>query len=138
MFIGCGIDVVEASRFAAWHTFSEKKLKRIFSAEEIVYCCAVPSRSAERFAVRFAAREALFKALSMAGYGQIPFLRLCAHIKIHKKSGGEPILVIDWLGLFGLHDGEIMSSISLSHTYTTATALVILYQNCGCRKNKHY
>lgn len=119
MIVGIGIDAVEISRFAHWYTFSQKQLQRIFSREEIEHCLQYPHLSAERFAARFAAREALFKALSPS-HPQIKFLALCRAVTI---SANVPIITIAQslpiAPSFTIH-------CSLSHTATTAVALIIL------------
>ena len=91
MILGIGIDSVEIERFAHWHTYSDHSLSRIFSAEEIAYCRANPVLATQRFAVRFAAREALYKALSTAAPGNtIPFLTLCRAVTITHSASGAP------------------------------------------------
>lgn len=125
MVAGIGVDVVEIARFAAWHTFSHAQLRRIFSEKEIAHCLAVPARSAERFAVRFAAREALFKALSQAGYPPIPFLKLCAAVQLVHAPSGAPELVIDW-NMLGLGAQKSPVLLSLSHANTVAIAMVVV------------
>ena len=128
MILGIGIDSVEISRFTDWHTWNKKKLARIFSIQEIEYCISNPALSAQRFAVRFAAREALFKAISAAWQEHtIPFLTLCRATTIIKKRG--PIIIINWTMLepYGINNaGHLKTNISLTHTNQTATAFLIL------------
>ena len=124
MILGIGVDTIEIERFAVWHTYSSKKLQRIFSLEEIEYCRAQPNKSAERFAARFAAREALYKALSYA-YPDItlPFLTLCAHTAI-KKIGQRPYIVLS--NVAGIDVDLLRIHLSWSHSRTHATAFVVL------------
>lgn len=131
MIIGLGVDSVEIERFVSWGTYDYKQLSRIFSAQEIEYSLMTPAKSAERFAARFAAKEAFFKALSGAlpGHG-IPFLTVCKHMSVARTKAGAPYCVVDWarlsgLALFSLRN-SIKTHISLSHTKTVATALVVL------------
>ncbi|GMU18927.1 MAG: hypothetical protein AMXMBFR12_01190 [Candidatus Babeliales bacterium] len=122
MIVGIGIDSIEIARFAQWYTYSQKQLLRVFSHEEIAYCLLVTAKSAERFAVRFAAREALFKAYSAwQPDHKIPFLKFCKAVTISKKND-IPFVTID---------AQIITAnytilISLTHTTTTATAFAIL------------
>src|SRR5436853_5452168 len=96
MILGIGVDSVEIARFVHWHTFNRKKLLRIFSESEIEYCLSVTTKSAERFAVRFAVREALFKAYSSWNPDhQIPFLTFCKAVTISKKTGRIPEVFLD-------------------------------------------
>jgi phosphopantetheine--protein transferase-like protein len=89
MILGIGTDIVQVDRFKSWANFSQEKLLRVFSEQELEYCCVRMVRQAhherlnlekvsvrpelvegcERFnleslASRFAAKEAFFKALS--------------------------------------------------------------------------
>jgi holo-[acyl-carrier protein] synthase len=124
MILGIGIDTVEVERFIPWRDYSQKKLSRIFSPEEIDYCLQQPNKNAERFAARFAAREALFKALSYAYPNHsLPFLTLCSCITI-TKIDGRPYLTV--VGDIGIDLTGLVFHLSLSHTRTYATALVII------------
>ncbi|CAN5131913.1 holo-ACP synthase [soil metagenome] len=123
MIVGIGVDSVEVARFAHWHTYSQKALLRIFSHSEIEYCLSVPVKSAERFAVRFAAREALFKAYSSwQPDHQIPFLTFCRATTIIKKNA--PYVIIDPQVLS--NSSNIKISLSLTHSKNTAIAFIIL------------
>jgi holo-[acyl-carrier protein] synthase len=128
MIIGIGIDTVEIARFTQWSIKSQTTLQRVFSDEEIAYCRHDHSKSAERFAVRFAAREAFYKALSSANSNKTPpFLSVARAIKILKLHTGKPYLVIDWHTLPHIDDAIALSTwhVSLTHTNTIATAVVI-------------
>lgn len=123
MVLGVGIDSVEIARFAHWHTYDQKKLLRIFSQSEIEYCLSVPAKRAERFAVRFAAREALYKACSsMQPHHKIPFLTFCKAVTITKENQ-IPSALID-IQAIDLSSRKIF--ISLTHTATSATAFAII------------
>lgn len=125
MILGIGIDTVEVARFAQWHSYSRTKLLRIYSSQEIDYCLHSPHLCAQRFAVRFAAREALYKALAAYTGDMPPFLTLCTAVTITHNMQGAPLLIIDWDMLPTV--STTYPLISLSHTHTTATALVILH-----------
>lgn len=126
MILGIGIDSVDSSRFSEWHTFSRKQLERIFSAQEIDYCLAVPIHSAQRFAARFAAREAFFKALGQSNNQHISFLTMCKNVKVINSSRGVPELQVDWSMFPALSHQSIQVFISLTHTDSVATAMVLL------------
>ncbi len=131
MIYGVGIDSVEIERFAHWHTYHVERLHRIFSTEEIAYCLQVPIKSAERFAARFAAREALFKALSgWQPEHTIPLLTLCKAVTMHHNHRGAPHIVINWqliLPYLPENPKTYPSPLAThTHTRTTATAYVVL------------
>lgn len=97
-------------------------LLRIFSAEEIAHCLEIPIKSAERFAARFAYKEALFKAISHLN-SQPP----CPLFKLFKNSSLTKNLVphaqVNWKAI-GI--AEKMVSLSFTHTKNSACAVVIL------------
>jgi holo-[acyl-carrier protein] synthase len=130
MILGIGVDSVEIKRFATWSLYPKKILLRIFSEQEITYCLQTPAKTAERFAVRFAAREAFFKALSMyQPEHTVPFLTLCRLVTIEKNKNNAPILIIDWEQIASyqpIRPAETL--ISFTHTEQIATAFVILQE----------
>lgn len=134
MILGIGVDSVDIKRFESWSSYNPPLLRRIFSEQEIAYCLQNPSKSAERFAVRFAAREAFFKAYSMyQPEHAIPFLTLCRLITIEKKSNDAPNLLVDWVKVAAHRSNTFIPPttsidilLSLTHTQQTATAFVIL------------
>ena len=131
MIAGIGIDSVEIERFSDWVNHSPEQLKKIFSEKEIGHCLQNKQNAPERFAARFAVREAFFKALSNIMPGNtIPFLTVCKNISIHHEQNGNPNLTVDWHLLVEKYGKPIASDlktfISLTHTADTATALVIV------------
>lgn len=63
MIIGVGIDIIEIDRIKKNMSYwQDKFLKRIFTTKEILYCQKKKFKE-QHFAVRFAAKEALFKTL---------------------------------------------------------------------------
>jgi phosphopantetheine--protein transferase-like protein len=124
MIRGIGIDAVEVARFTTWQDYSDQKLKRILSPKEIAYCLSVAIKAPERFAAHFATREAFFKALSAAYPDHtIPFLTLCKKIELSANTRSAPLLVVDWSAL-ALE--PLQTHISITHTRSTATVIVIL------------
>jgi len=68
--IGIGTDIIEISRFkASLERQGDSFLKRLFTSEEQQYCKA-HKEQALRFAARFAAKEAVAKALG-CGIGKL-------------------------------------------------------------------
>lgn len=63
--IRCGIDIIEISRIKSGiNKLNEKFLNRIFTINEIRYCEQKKDQKYQSYAGRFAAKEAIFKALS--------------------------------------------------------------------------
>jgi holo-[acyl-carrier protein] synthase len=129
MIVGIGVDSVEISRFDSWANMNPAQLKKVFSQEEIAYCLKSSIFSAQRFAVRFAAREAFFKALcAMQRHKAAPFLRVCKSVAVLKDDDQIPFLYVNWKNLLcNLHDeSPIIAHISLTHTSNLAIAYIIL------------
>ncbi len=106
-----GLDIVETRRIAALARRNGRFLKRVFSPEEIRYCKG-KKKKWQHFAVRFAAKEAVWKAVGRAG------LRL-RDISIRRGPTGKPSVVLE--GCLAPH-----IEISLTHSaqYAAAVALV--------------
>ncbi len=122
--LSLGIDAVDIERFSQWHTFTHKKLQRVFTRSEIDYCLSNPKKSAERFAVRFAAKEAFYKAIIPLLKEPLPLLYVCIHCEIKKTDTGTPVFFIQW-EKFSLGNAH-QATVSLTHTRTTALACVIV------------
>lgn len=61
----CGIDIIEVNRIKdSIETLGEKFLSKIFTPSEIEYCLSKKQMKYQHFAARFAAKEAIFKAMS--------------------------------------------------------------------------
>ena len=119
-----GIDSVEIERFQEWTHFSYNRLLKIFSKEELDYAFSLETKKLERLAVRFAAKEAFYKALAPHVDSPLPFLRVCSSCSIISSAAGIPVLKISWEDL-GLKSILIVQA-SFTHTQTTATAVVVL------------
>lgn len=124
MIVGLGIDAAEISRFEHWHKYSTSRLKKIFSNGEIAYCLSIPAKSAERFAARFAAKEACFKAISSLILPSIQFMEFCKYVEVLSKPNGAPELVvsIDNLGI----KNNLRFYASISHTKDLAVAVAVV------------
>lgn len=134
MILGVGIDATEIDRFIPWCSFSQKKLQRIFSEQEIDYCFSVQHQltQAKRLAARFAVREALYKALHQVAPGNgIPLLTLCKKISVEHKNSASPQLIIDWdyihsvIPKLAKKDG-IKTHLSITHTNVVVTVIIVL------------
>jgi holo-[acyl-carrier protein] synthase len=125
MILGIGTDVVDISRIEQKVLQREGFCQLVFSGNEIIYCDKVKNRF-ESYAARFAAKEALLKALGTGLYISSEL----NEIEIENTAPGKPIIKIsDELNknikkIFMIQDFQI--HVSLSHTSTIATAFVII------------
>lgn len=73
MIIGIGVDIVDVRRFETMiFRWKERFLRRVFTDAEIKYC-NTKKHPAQRFATRFAAKEAFIKALLPRGQEGISY-----------------------------------------------------------------
>ena len=112
MIKNIGIDIVEVGRIAKL-VRDRRFLNRVFSRREIKYCSS-RKNSAQHFAVRFAAKEAVFKALGKGGV-------LHKNISVRNAPSGKP--EVELAG--ELKREERFIAISLSHTKEQAAAVAI-------------
>ena len=120
---GVGTDIVATDRIAALiRDRGATFLERWFTAREIEYCSgkAVPSR---HFAARFAAKEAVVKALPMAWEGPLPWRSIEI---VNDRFGAPSVRVSGAIRNAAVEAGVVEIVVSLSHCdeYATATALV--------------
>jgi phosphopantetheine--protein transferase-like protein len=126
MIHSIGIDAIEISRFAHWYKLYPHQLARIFSQHEITYCLSNTNKSAERFAGRFATKEAFFKAWHSAfPHHYIPLLRLCRAISLEHSNHQIPHITIQWQFLPST-GSIIIPLVTLTHTQTLAIACIML------------
>lgn len=121
---GIGIDVVEISRIAAAiERHGETFLARIFTAAERAYCAA--HRAPEmHFAARFAAKEAVAKALGTGIGEHANWLDL----EVSRTVTGAPVLRLHGAAAeFAKQHGITAVQISLTHTkdYAAANAIAL-------------
>ena len=115
--VGVGVDVVDVERFALALERRPRLAQRLFTARE----CEDAARRPERLAARFAAKEAVLKALG-SGLGDASF----QSIEVRRSASGAPQLVLSDQAqhLATLHGVERWH-LSMSHTASTATAFVL-------------
>jgi holo-[acyl-carrier protein] synthase len=123
MIVGTGIDIAEVPRIGqAIERFGERFLQRIFTAGEIRYCDSKANR-VERYAARFAAKEAAMKALG-TGWNHGVRWRDC---EVVRAPGGRPTMTFHGkAGEFAAKMGVKNIALSLTHTSEQAIAQLIL------------
>ncbi|HEX6802797.1 MAG TPA: holo-[acyl-carrier-protein] synthase [Terriglobales bacterium] len=123
MIVGTGIDIAEVPRIAeSIERFGDRFLRRVFTEGEVRYCDSKANR-VERYAARFAAKEAAMKAL---GTGWNHGVRW-RDIEVVRRPGGRPSIQFHGKAAeFASHLGARNVALSLSHTPVHAIASVIL------------
>lgn len=117
--LGLGVDMVEVDRFRRIMRESPALVERVLTAEERVYARRF-SDPAPSVAARFAAKEAVMKALGV-GLGAFEF----HDVEVVKADSGAPALVLSGAALeLSDNKGITRWMISLSHTDTAAIAVV--------------
>ncbi len=123
MIVGTGIDIAEVPRIAeAIQRHGQRFLKRVFTEGEIAYCDSKANRI-ERYAARFAAKEAGMKALG-TGWNRGVRWR---DVEVCRQPGGRPTIAFHGKAAeFAAKLGTRNIALSLSHTAEQAIAQVIL------------
>src|ERR1700682_2028503 len=122
MIIGLGVDITEIDRIeAVIERRGRPFLERVFAPAEIPYCETHRHR-AERFAGRFAAKEAAMKALGTGWARGVRWI----DIEVVREGGGKPTLRLAGAACEiarGLGVKNI--ALTITHDGNTALALVI-------------
>ena len=119
MIIGVGVDIVEVDRIRAAlenERTGARFRTRVFTADEVAYC-GRRRNGHESFAARFAAKEAVMKALGRAyGWREIEVARTDGPptVRLHGRAQERAAAL-----------GIRRFTLSLSHTAQLATAYVI-------------
>jgi holo-[acyl-carrier protein] synthase len=122
-FIGLGVDIVQIDRFRSDRKrWGSAFLEKSFTFTEIEYCSSKKD-SDTTFAGTFAAKEAVFKALTLEWTGSFTW----RWIEIQRNRGRQPSVVVDEQ-LFALREELRCASIAVSIThageYAAAVALL--------------
>ncbi len=87
MILGHGIDLVEVARVTQMvERHGDHLLERVFTADELAYCRTSQKRLYEHLAGRFAAKEAILKALGTGWSGGIRW----TDMQVVRGQRGEP------------------------------------------------
>lgn len=119
MIYGIGTDIIEVSRIDSnIIKHGQKFLDKVFTIEEQIYCKTF-RHSAKNFAGRFAAKEAVVKALGTGISDGLTWL----DIEILNDLNGKPYLVISNPLKERYENPNIQLSISHCNEYATAVAI---------------
>jgi len=105
-----GLDIVEIERVRRLGKSNPRFLTRVFTAKEIAYCRG-KKNPWQHFAVRFAAKEAVWKALDRDGIG-------FKDISVSRDARGKPGVLLKGRSVPGL-------KLSLSHSEHYAVAVAV-------------
>jgi holo-[acyl-carrier protein] synthase len=122
VIVGLGIDISEVSRIRETiERRGEAFLKRVFTAAEIAYC-RTHRDPYERFAARFAAKEAAMKALGTGWTHGVRWVDL----EVVRRPGGRPSLEVHGAaGKIAKKLGVTNIALTITHSANIALAQVI-------------
>ncbi len=122
--LGIGTDIVECPRIGKMiEQHGELFLRRVYTEREIRYCQA-RKHAIEHFAGRWAAKEAILKALGSGWSRGVAW----TDVEVRNNPGGQPkVLVCGGAKEVALQKGigDILISISHCRTYATAYAVAV-------------
>ena len=123
MIVGTGIDIAEVDRIAqSIARFGRRFTERVFTADEIRYCESKANK-AERYAARFAAKEAGMKAIGTGWKGGVTW----RDFEVSNLPSGKPTLQFHGVAKQIAGDLKVRNvSLSLTHTAELGMAHVIL------------
>jgi holo-[acyl-carrier protein] synthase len=122
--IGIGTDITECLRIARMvERYGELFLNRVYTPTEIRYC-QNRKQATQHFTGRWAAKEAVLKALGTGWARGISW----RDIEVRNEPGGKPVVavrggakeVVERLGV-----AQLLVSISHCHTHATAYAIAL-------------
>lgn len=113
-----GIDIIDNKRMARAIERRPRLLERVFTRQEREYCLS-KANPAQHFAARFAAKEAVGKAL---GTG----VRSWQEIEVISTASGRPVVsVTGAMGAAAKSAGAENLTISLSHSRSASVAVAV-------------
>lgn len=118
--LGLGVDIVEIERMQRALERRPSMKERIFSADERWYC-EHKSRPWVHYAMRFAAKEAVLKALGTGFSG----MRFC-DVEVVRENNGRPVPKLYGRAAERAAElGVVEMHVSLSFTHSTAVASAV-------------
>jgi holo-[acyl-carrier protein] synthase len=120
MITGLGVDIVEIERMRSALERRPRLKERLFSAEERAYCDK-RGRPEVHYALRFAAKEAVLKALG-TGFAGMKF----TDVEVSREMSGRPVPKLSGRAAERAEElGIVEMHLSLSFTHTTAVASAV-------------
>ncbi len=130
MKICCGTDIIEIERIKK--NIEDEKVgkafvERVYTKKEIEYCESKKIQKYQHYAARFAAKEAVFKAIS--NQLEDKYSITWKDIEIINNQQGRPELKLTGIDLSNIEDIDL--SISHCKEYAVATVTLLLIGNRG-------
>ena len=123
MIVGSGIDVVEIARVERALARSQGRFEaRVFTPEEQAYCRRF-ARPGPHFALRFAAKEAVMKAV---GTGWARGVRWADIEVVRDATGASSVRLHGAVGTIAASRGALRAHLALSRSRSHAVAVVLL------------
>ncbi len=122
--LGIGADIVECLRIARLiERHGEQFVNRVYTADEVRYCQS-RRQSTQHFAARWAAKEAVLKALGIGKSRGVAW----TDIEIHRTSSGRLAVAVrgavkDIVERLGV--AEVLVTIAYCRTHATAYAVAL-------------
>ena len=129
-----GVDLVRVGDVvSSIARFGDRYTHRIFTDGEIEYCSQEPHLTAERFAVRFAAKEATLKVLRLRRTDTVSW----RSIEVRREPEGWCDIVLhDAARMVSDREGISGLSVSMSHEHEYATATVVAHRAIDERESR--
>ncbi len=125
MIRGIGVDIIEISRIRrSMETFGERFLDRVFTPGELSYCRAKYNMH-QHLAARFAAKEAMSKALSTGWAGDFSW----KDVEVMNDPSGQPHITLS--GRLGEQLQASNLFLSISHSTDHVVAVVVIEDRAG-------
>ena len=134
LIAGLGVDIVEIERFERAITRTPRIKERVFTEDERWYCEHKPKPEVH-YAMRFAAKEAVWKALG-SGFSGLRF----HDVEIARDDRGRPIALLKGAAQKVAEDSgviEIHLSVSFTHTTAVASAVALTEKARPVKEEKH-
>jgi holo-[acyl-carrier protein] synthase len=122
MIVGMGIDIAEVRRIqAVIEAQKERFLRRVYTQEEVTYCEQFKNKY-ERYAGRFAVKEAAMKALGTGWSRGVRWV----DVEVVRQRAGRPTLALKGVAKKIADElGVKHIAVSITHTAEQALAQVI-------------
>ena len=130
--VGLGVDIVEIDRMKSILSRTPSFAERVFSPDERAYCDKM-ANPATHYALRFAAKEAVVKALG-TGFSEGIGVR---DIEVERAKNGRPIAKLSGRALEVAEIRGVRElSISLSYTHTDAVACAMAVTDASVKASE--